>query len=239
MTAQFDRHRLVWGDGKPQALLEAHVVIAGVGGLGCVVAEQLVRSGVGKLTLIDCGRVDIPDLGRQTLYSHNDLGVRKVVAAARRLSSISPVTQICIADHKISDEQPLPTRLAGRAVPTAYADCMDNFSSRFALERQIPDGAFLVHGGIEDERGQLTTVVGGGALRLKDIFCGAATPLPPIPVIPQCCVVVGGLQSLAVINNIWWEAGLLPEDRYGATYRNRLALIDLADGSIDTLHLSD
>lgn len=240
MPGQFDRHRLVWGDARLKALHSAHVVIAGMGGLGCVVAEQLARAGLGRLTLIDCGAVGMPDLGRQILYSHDDLGARKVAAAARRLTRLSPLCEVSTLNQSICPGQPLfPANHADYLPPpVAYADCLDNFPSRFALEEQLPHAAFLVHAGIEAERGQLTTVIGGGPFRLRDIFSGARPPASPLPVIPQCCTVVGAMQSLAVINNIWWNAGLLAQSEFHATYQGRLAFIDLADGRIDVASLA-
>ena len=240
MRAEWQRHLLVWGEEKMRALGSAHVVVAGVGGLGCVVAEQLARAGVGALTLIDSGTVAVSDLGRQVLYTHDDVGRKKTEAAAERLRRIAPQAHITPLDRTITDAEAFLHSASWHhgQLPMAYADCLDNFASRFALERQIPAGAFLVHAGIEGERGQLTTVMGGGSPCLRDIFAGAQTPPSPIPVIPQCCAVVGGLQSLAVINNIWHQAGLLAAHNLHATYRGRLGFLDLTDGRIDSVRLS-
>ena len=80
------------------------VAIAGVGCDGCEVAEQLVRTGIGKITLIDHDIVEETNLNRQRLFSMNDIGVPKVVAAKRRLEQISPHTKILVCHEKLTDK---------------------------------------------------------------------------------------------------------------------------------------
>ena len=86
-----------------QLIREGAVAVAGAGGLGCAVSEILVRSGIGRLVLIDDGRVDVPDLNRQILYSMEDVGKTKVDAAAEKLRGICPFTEIIPVERKIED----------------------------------------------------------------------------------------------------------------------------------------
>lgn len=226
------RQSLVWGEEKLRALKQAHVVIAGVGGLGCVVAEQLARSGIGELTLIDDGRVDAPDLGRQVLYSTENLGEKKVLAATARLMAISPSLVIHRMDKRIVPEADWFGSINARA----FADCLDNYAARFAFEDLLPQRACLVHGAVESDRGQVTTVIAGEELSLKRIFYGAPCPPSPIPVIPQICSVVGAVQSLTILKNIWLEAGLLSST--DDALRGVMALFDLSSCTVETLRLS-
>jgi len=75
--------------------------IVGVGCDGCEVAEQLVRTGIGTITLIDPDVVEETNLNRQRLYSHSDIGIPKVYAAQRRLQEISPHTMIKAHQERI------------------------------------------------------------------------------------------------------------------------------------------
>jgi len=59
------------------------VLILGVGGLGSVVALNLLRLGIGKLFLVDYDVVDVHNLNRQLLYSQEDVGKPKVEAALK------------------------------------------------------------------------------------------------------------------------------------------------------------
>ncbi|SHN51339.1 HesA/MoeB/ThiF family protein [Desulfovibrio litoralis] len=225
------RQALVWGEEKLEVLANAHVVIAGLGGLGCVVAEQLARSGIGTLTLIDYGIVDLPDLGRQVLYSLDDIGETKVLVASKRLGRLTPDLKINTIHKKIHDIDVFLSEY-----PTlAFADCLDNYASRFALEAQLPNGAFLVHGGVEGEIGQITTFIVDGKHRLQQIFYGLAQPTSPIPIIPQCCAIVGAYQALTVLNNVWWEAGLLSQDDFDSTLRGDMLLFDLVSASSERI----
>ena len=62
-------------------ILSSKVLIIGMGGLGCPVAEFLTRSGVGSLGIVDYDLVGLSNIHRQTLYDEKDLGKLKVKAA--------------------------------------------------------------------------------------------------------------------------------------------------------------
>src|SRR5690606_23507699 len=74
----------------------ATVVVMGVGALGSVIAEQLVRAGVGRLRLIDRDVVEPSNLQRQTLYPEADAaaGLPKAIAAAARLRAIDSAVTV-------------------------------------------------------------------------------------------------------------------------------------------------
>src|ERR1700678_2051585 len=74
-----------------EKLLGASVVLAGCGALGTVVANLLVRAGVGRLRIIDRDFVEPSNLQRQTLFEEADARevLPKAVAAERRLPPLS------------------------------------------------------------------------------------------------------------------------------------------------------
>lgn len=90
------------GDGpsRQHRLLDATVLVLGLGGLGSAVADLLARAGVGTLVLVDHDVVDEANLPRQLLYSMRDVGRAKVDAASERLCSVAP--QLCI--HQSCEE---------------------------------------------------------------------------------------------------------------------------------------
>ena len=67
-------------------ILNSRVLIIGMGGLGCPVAEFLIRSGVGYLGIVDHDFVGLSNINRQTLYDEKDLGKLKVKAAKKKIS---------------------------------------------------------------------------------------------------------------------------------------------------------
>jgi molybdopterin/thiamine biosynthesis adenylyltransferase len=97
-TGRYDRHLLFYslftGDAPAvqRRLRQASVLLIGLGGLGCVIATQLVMAGVGALTLLDSDLVEESNLTRQFLYETADIGRPKVRVAARRLHALNAAT---------------------------------------------------------------------------------------------------------------------------------------------------
>ncbi len=115
-------------DGQ-EALLNARVLIVGLGGLGSPVALYLAAAGVGHLVLADFDEVDISNLQRQIAHQQTDVGRLKVASAADSIAALNDgirVTQITTA--LAGDELLEQAHLAD-----AVVDCTDNFSIRFAL----------------------------------------------------------------------------------------------------------
>ena len=69
-------------------IIKSKVLIIGIGGLGCSVAEFLTRAGVGNLGIIDFDNVDITNIHRQSLYDVKDIRKSKVIAAKKKLHKI-------------------------------------------------------------------------------------------------------------------------------------------------------
>lgn len=94
MSEQFSRTELIFGREAIERLHTARVAIFGIGGVGSYVVEALVRSGVGKLDLIDNDRVCLSNLNRQLFATHKTLGQYKVDAAECRIREINPGVQV-------------------------------------------------------------------------------------------------------------------------------------------------
>ena len=135
----FSRSIKFWGDEKQNTLADSSILIAGVGGLGCTVAEILTRAGIGKLILIDNDIVEVSNLNRQILFNNDDIGKPKVKVAKQKLEAINPELKVEVFQQDISDLKDLH-------LPhfDGIADCLDNFASRFALENLLKEHHFLV-----------------------------------------------------------------------------------------------
>ena len=77
-------------------ILSSKVLVIGMGGLGCPVAEFLTRSGVGKIGIVDHDIVSLSNIHRQSLYDEKDLGKLKVKVAQTKLKDINSKTKIKI-----------------------------------------------------------------------------------------------------------------------------------------------
>jgi sulfur-carrier protein adenylyltransferase/sulfurtransferase len=112
---------------KGQArLAEAKILVIGLGGLGCPAAVYLAGAGVGRLTLIDGGRVELSNLHRQILFTTGEVGSPKAAAAAARLRLHNPSVEVIAHDVEFSAGN-ARALIAGQDV---VLDCTDNFATR-------------------------------------------------------------------------------------------------------------
>ena len=94
MPGQFSRTELLFGEEAIRRLHTARVAVFGIGGVGSYVVEALVRSGVGKIDLIDNDRVCLSNINRQLFATHRTLGQYKVDAAEERIREINPHAEV-------------------------------------------------------------------------------------------------------------------------------------------------
>ena len=87
---RYNRHLILDGFGQEgqRRLLEAKVLIVGLGGLGSPVAQYLAAAGVGHLGLLDGDIVSLNNLQRQVLHNTSDIGTQKVRSAAADLDKV-------------------------------------------------------------------------------------------------------------------------------------------------------
>ena len=83
-------------------ILNAKVLIIGIGGLGCPLLTYLAASGVGTIGVVDPDKVEISNLNRQTLFSINDIGKYKVDVAKLNINRINKKIKIKIFKKKIT-----------------------------------------------------------------------------------------------------------------------------------------
>src|SRR5947208_16496692 len=84
------------GEAGQRKLLTSHVTLCGCGALGTVLANALVRGGVGHLRLVDRDFIETNNLQRQVLFDEHDVAenIPKAEAAARQLSAINSSVQV-------------------------------------------------------------------------------------------------------------------------------------------------
>lgn len=81
----------------------AHVAVAGLGGLGSNVAVMLARAGIGSLHLADFDRVDGSNLNRQ-IYKMKHLGMAKTEALAEEIREINPYIRLTADMVRVTEE---------------------------------------------------------------------------------------------------------------------------------------
>lgn len=101
---QFERIVGLIGEDNFHKINNKKIAVIGLGGVGGTALEALTRSGFSHFVIIDFDKVDITNLNRQILYTKEDVGLFKVDAARKRISSINPDVQIIPFKEKISQE---------------------------------------------------------------------------------------------------------------------------------------
>ena len=130
MNDQFQRTRMLIGQENLDKLAAAKVLVFGVGGVGGYVCEALCRAGVGRIDIVDRDIVDVTNINRQIIATHDTVGKPKVEVCRQRMLSINP-------DIKVSARQCfyLPDR-ADEFDFAAYdyiVDAIDTVTGKIAL----------------------------------------------------------------------------------------------------------
>ena len=135
-------------------IIEAKVLIVGMGGLGCPAAEYLTRAGIGSLGIIDSDNVDLSNIHRQSLFNSEDLKKSKVLAAKQKLKKINPKTDIDCYKIKLNKKNCLNIIKKYDFV----IDGSDNFETKFLINDFCKKfKKFLVTGAISKFDGHIFT----------------------------------------------------------------------------------
>jgi len=147
------RTQLLLGDDKVKNLMNKHVLVVGLGGVGGICAEMIARAGVGKMTIIDGDVVDLSNCNRQIPALHSSEGRSKTEVMAERLRDINPALDINVVNEFIRDGKTIEIL---QSPPFDYAvDCIDTLSPKVffiqaCVELGIPIVSSLGAGGKVD-----------------------------------------------------------------------------------------
>lgn len=94
MENQYTRTELLLGEEGVKRLKQAKVAVFGVGGVGGYVVEALARSGVGSFVLVDSDTVNVTNINRQIIATHDTIGRYKTEVMKERILSINPEAEI-------------------------------------------------------------------------------------------------------------------------------------------------
>lgn len=100
----FSRQVLLIGQDNMERLANASVFICGTGGVGSWVAEEIARSGIGHITVMDPDVVKPSNINRQLCALHSTIGMKKAEVIASRLSDINPEAEITCLPIRLEPE---------------------------------------------------------------------------------------------------------------------------------------
>ncbi|HEX9204417.1 MAG TPA: HesA/MoeB/ThiF family protein, partial [Candidatus Deferrimicrobiaceae bacterium] len=152
------RNRRTISTAQQLRLFRSRVLVAGAGGLGGYLVEELARLGVGTLVVVDPDVFEEHNLNRQLLALPANLGEPKVEAAVERVGKINPAVRVIPRQCAFGRENGAEL-LAGAG---AAVDALDTVSARVELARACRDcGVPMVHGAIAGWFGQMATQMPG------------------------------------------------------------------------------
>ena len=183
-------------------IINATVVLVGMGGLGCPVSQSLIASGIGKLIIIDGDKVELSNLHRQPLYGVEDIGRLKVQVAKKKLMQLNESAIVEPIEEFLNENNGL--NFVSDA--TIIIDATDNIQTRQLIDRlskklEIP----MVYGGLYRYEGQVAVLNANGSPGYVDLFpeptssgdaCADAGVLGMLPGI------IGNIQALEAVKLI-------------------------------------
>lgn len=213
-----------------QQLLDARVLLIGLGGLGSPVAMYLAAAGVGELVLVDDDQVEISNLQRQIIHPSAALGMPKVESAAQTIQALNPEVRVQTLARRLEGEE-LQAEVAAASI---VVDGSDNFDTRFLLnEVCVQQRTPLISAAVIRMEGQVSVFPNDGseAPCYRCLYrdegeenrnCTENGVLSPV------AGIVGSIQATEAVKQIM---GL------GETLSGRLLLIDALKMDIRTLKL--
>jgi tRNA A37 threonylcarbamoyladenosine dehydratase len=134
---RFGGLRRLYGVEGAQRIFDAHVVVAGIGGVGSWAVEALARSGVRRLTLVDLDHVSESNINRQIHANAATLGQAKAEAMRERIASYHPDCEVQVVDDFVTPGNwPLIASAAAALKgegPWAVIDACDQVQAKTAM----------------------------------------------------------------------------------------------------------
>jgi molybdopterin/thiamine biosynthesis adenylyltransferase len=195
---RYNRQMLIsdLGSEGQRKLKTSKVVVAGIGGLGCLSSLYLAAAGVGKVILVDKGKFKLSDLNRQILCWQRDIGLLKSKVAKDKLEALNPEIHVEALVAEITKESAYDV-IGGADV---VVDGLDNWRTRFVLNDYcVTQGIPFVHAGVSALHGQMITIVPGKGPCLRCVFPKEPPEVEKIPVLGATPALLAALQVIDVI----------------------------------------
>ncbi|TVQ43217.1 MAG: HesA/MoeB/ThiF family protein [Gloeocapsa sp. DLM2.Bin57] len=156
-----------FGEIAQQKLKSTTVLVTGVGGLGGTVALYLAVAGIGKLILVRGGELQLDDLNRQILMTHDWVGKTRVVKAKETLLQINPDVEIdAIPEYVTADNIYDLVKQADISVDCAFDFTERNLLNDACVRAQQP----MIEAAMCDFDAYLTTIIPGLTPCLSCLF---------------------------------------------------------------------
>lgn len=139
-----------------QKLLSSRVLVAGAGGLGSTVLANLASVGIGHIGIIDNDVLELTNLNRQYIHKFANIDKAKVDSAKQWINEFNPDIEVKTYQLRLDEAN-------YEEIVKDYdliIDAFDSYKSKFLLNKiAAATDKTLIHGGVTEFFGQVTTIV--------------------------------------------------------------------------------
>lgn len=218
-------------DGQ-QRIREAKVLLCGCGALGTVLADTLVRAGVGLLRIVDRDFVELTNLQRQVLFDERDVDehLPKSIVAATKLAHVN--SQVVLEPH-VADVDWRNVRELARDVDLIL-DGTDNFETRFLInDVSLDTGIAWVYAGVVGSHGQTMAVFPNQTACLRCVI-----ESPPDPGTTETCDTAGVIApAVHMVTAIQAATALKILSGQRQLVAPQLTIVDVWEGTLRQMNL--
>ncbi|KAG0052327.1 hypothetical protein BGZ83_002720 [Gryganskiella cystojenkinii] len=137
---QLARNIAFLGEDGVTNLRKSFVIVVGAGGIGSWAASMLIKSGVGKVRIIDFDQLELETLNQHATATRQDLGLPKAVAMKNYFRKIAPWAQVEARVERLQEDS-AEALISGK--PDYVVDAIGDLSTKVALlkychENKIP-----------------------------------------------------------------------------------------------------
>ena len=211
----------------------ARVLLCGCGALGTVLADTLVRAGVGLLRIVDRDFVDLSNLQRQVLFDEQDVAghLPKAIVAADKLARVN--SQVTLEPH-VADVDWRNVREFARDVDLIL-DGTDNFETRFLInDVSLETGIPWVYAGVVGSHGQTMAIFPHESACLRCVI-----ESPPDPGSTETCDTAGVIApAVHMVTALQAATALKILSGQRQLVEPKLTIVDVWDGTLRQMNLS-
>jgi molybdopterin/thiamine biosynthesis adenylyltransferase len=221
------------GEAGQRALQAARITILGVGATGSVLANHMVRAGVGYVRLIDRDFVELNNLQRQLLYDEDDIAAMlpKAVAAARKLRRVNSQVQI---EEVVADVRPANAETLLGDVDLVL-DGTDNFAVRYLInDTCVKLGKPWIYTGVLAAYGMTMTIRPGLTPCLRCVMGEM-----PAPGTVPTCETAGIIGPIVALLGSVAAAEALKVVTGGGELNGGMVYVDLWENSFDRFDMGE
>ena len=229
---RYSRHIMLSeiGESGQKKLLEAKILVVGLGGLGSAASYYLAAAGVGHLGIVDSDTVEISNLQRQILHSVASIGMPKTASAEKTIAALNPDVKIVTYQEKLTSENAIEIIQDYDMV----VDGCDNLLTRYVMN----DACYMknkpyVHGSILQFEGRATVFLPGEGPCYRCLY-----PAPP----PE--EMMPGPQDIGLLGALPGVIGVIEATEaiklilgMGRTLEGRMLIYDALNMEFQELHV--